>query len=139
MPKDEGTTRLTEREIARLEEATPRQRELLLSLLDVRKGEMLDEMSDQLAEVVQAVEETGKPGSITLSIAIRTGGRGALTVTDDVSSKVPKIDKILTLFFNDGRGGLSRRNPDQAELPLTPMKNDAPVPLRVATRNGEEA
>jgi hypothetical protein len=73
------------------------------------------------------------------AIAIRTGGRGALTVTDDVSSKVPKIDKILTLFFNDGRGGLSRRNPDQAELPLTPMKNDAPVPLRVATRNGEEA
>lgn len=82
-----------------------------------REGLLHSELSDALAEVSAAVVDLNKAGSLTLSLKINPAGKGqkAVFVVDEVKAK-PPVDKPSMMFFADGRGNLSRRNPDQPEL-----------------------
>jgi hypothetical protein len=83
------------------------------------RGVLHDRLSEKLAEIVQAVVETGKKGSLTLKLDISLNKDGeTLTVSDSVTAKVPDHDTKPSIFYADGNGNLSRNNPSQPELPL---------------------
>lgn len=89
-------------------------------LLEQRNGGLHGELSDRLREVVEAVVEQGKPGTLTLTVTIKPAGNGTnqFIVGDDIKAKAPEPERGASLFFADRRGNLSRTDPRQPELPL---------------------
>lgn len=81
-------------------------------------GVMLDDASEKLAELVKLVDETGKPGSITLKINLRRATAGALAVTHEVTVKKPPEPKVETLLFPTVEGNLLTHDPRQQALDL---------------------
>lgn len=87
-------------------------------LSQMRKGQSHDELSRRLAEVVQAVQETGKAGSISYTVKVKPATKGngvAVIVEDDIKHKLPQGDRT-SIFFATEDGQLSRNDPNQQEL-----------------------
>lgn len=106
-------------------------------LRDIRKGDCVADLDSLLAELQQAVSETHKGGELTLKIKITPAQRDDATqvfIVDDIRIKKPSLPKPSTLFFASSHG-FTRRDPNQAELPL----KAAPKPAAVsASPNTQE-
>lgn len=88
-------------------------------LREIRKGRAVDLASRQLAEVVRAVEETGKPGEVTITLKVKPDEEtGVLKLSPSVKCKVPQPDIGEAVFFaaTDGSGDLLRTDPRQKEM-----------------------
>ena len=85
---------------------------------DQRRGLFSDQAGDKFAELVTAVRATGKPAELIIKLAIKPNQQpGAVTVTDEIIAKAPKIDKAADFFFADDQGTLLRQDPNQPDLP----------------------
>nr|WP_294864379.1 hypothetical protein [uncultured Pseudogulbenkiania sp.] len=101
-------------------------------LRDIRAGEMVEELTEEMAKVVNAVLTTGKKGSVTLKISVDPASKGdaVVTITDDIKSTIPREKKAGTLMFALPSGTLQRQDPRQTELNLAAVpKADASAPL----------
>lgn len=87
-------------------------------LRDLNGGRTHDELSEALWELNAKVRETGKKGSLQLTLTVEPtkGDTYMLTVSDDINCKPPKPARRPSVFFDDGHGNLSRSNPNQPEL-----------------------
>lgn len=91
-----------------------------------RKGASLTDLSDAIRQVTEAVQLTGRPGSVTFKVSIRPASKGgAMVVEDDISTKLPKSDKEGSIFFADDKHNLLREDPNQAVLPLRSIEGGA--------------
>jgi hypothetical protein len=101
-------------------------------LQEHRNGRAQSELADALNELVEAVVEHGKPGTLTLTLKIKPATKGmgnSLLVTDEVKVKKPMGERGESLFFADGDSNLSRRDPRQPEIPgLTDVSAPADPP-----------
>lgn len=102
-------------------------------LTQQRKGALNIEAAQALAELVEAVRETGKDGALTLTIKVEHSKGNALIVTDKVNVKLPEHTRESVLWWADDAGNLTRRDPNQPELPLGPQA----VPDHVDPTTGE--
>lgn len=95
-------------------------RPFLDTLRDLRGGNVHDELSDALQEVVAAVSAEGKAGKLTLTISVKPAGagQGALLVVDDIKIAVPKPTNGGTIFYATPDNNLQREDPKQSRLPL---------------------
>lgn len=84
-------------------------------LTSTNKGRTEVELSRQLQKLVAAVQETGKPGRLTLAIEIKPQANtdGVVTVTDRVTVKAPELARPASIFFITDAAGLSRTDPRQ--------------------------
>lgn len=90
-------------------------------LQEHKKGALADELAEQLQEVVKAVLEHRKSGSLTLKLGVAMANDGiTLFITDDVTTKVPKPDRGGGFAFADENGNLHRNDPNQ--MTLAPLK-----------------
>lgn len=89
------------------------------TLRDIRGGEVLDQLDDQLQELVRAVQSTQAGGQITLTLAVAPmkGSTEAVIVKDAIKLKKPEVKSNGTLMFPTVEGNLQRDNPNQRELP----------------------
>lgn len=86
---------------------------------DIAGGELVDEATTAINNVVTAVSETGKAGHLTIKIAIKPNGRGgAMNVIYDVASKVPQGDKLTSVMWPTPEGDLLASDPRQKSLDL---------------------
>ena len=87
-------------------------------LRDIRKGRAVDEATRKLAAVVQAVAETGKAGSLTLTLTVKPqkDDSGQVVIATSVSHKTPEPGLPDAIFFVDSAGGLHRDDPNQREM-----------------------
>lgn len=87
-------------------------------LREIRKGRAVDQASRELAEVVRAVDETGKPGQVTIILTVKPekGGGSQKTIIAAVKSKKPTGDIPEAVFFSDPDGDLHRSDPTQSEM-----------------------
>lgn len=87
-------------------------------LRDIRKGRVVDQASRLMAEVVRAVDVTGKPGKVTIELTIKPekGGGTQKTITAKVTSKRPEGEIPEAVFFSDAEGDLHRTDPQQSEM-----------------------
>jgi|WetSurMetagenome_2_1015567.scaffolds.fasta_scaffold00090_12 hypothetical protein len=90
------------------------------TLADLAGGEILNDLTEQLAQVVKAVEETGKVGALTLTIKIGTNGEGAMQVQADIKTKEPQPVRGTTILFHNSDGSLTRNNPKQGAFDFKP-------------------
>jgi hypothetical protein len=108
----------------------PPRKPFAMFIQDQRAGALHNELSDELANVVQRVIDLNKAGSLELKLKIVPAGKGqaAVFITDEVKSKPPE-DRQAFMYFTDGRGNISRSNPNQPELPLREVPRDKPREL----------
>ena len=107
-------------------------RPFINTLAEVRAGGAIDDLDADLAALVAAVRHTGKSGELTLKITVKPASKGdivTLMVTDDIKTKLPRLDKGATVFFADDTGGLTRRDPRQGEIVLRAV-DDPTQPIR---------
>ncbi|MFD3646342.1 hypothetical protein ACFWUT_23510 [Streptomyces cyaneofuscatus] len=101
-------------------------------------GQLHDELSTRLHELIEAVRETGKAGAIALKIDVKpiagTDGR-TVTVTDTVTSKVPRTERPKSIFFVDDTGNLSRTDPRQPVI--TGLREVEPTPAPTQLRSAK--
>ena len=84
----------------------------------VRGGYALNDASKKLAEVIQAVKSTGKPGEVTLTIKIspdKTDDR-IFTLKPSVKAKIPEKGYAEGHVFIDSTGRITKEDPAQIEL-----------------------
>jgi hypothetical protein len=87
------------------------------TLKELRFGQLVVELGEQVAAIAKACSETGRKGELTLKLVFRPGKAGQLEVFDDVKTKVPQFDRESTLVFVTPDGNLTREDPRQATLP----------------------
>jgi hypothetical protein len=96
-------------------------------------GVMLPDLDHALAELVQQVRDTGKPGQLTYTIKIRRNAKRGIRVVDDLAVKAPKPEAGETFYFAADNGALLRNDPDQALLPLRVVTDETPAPASLKT------
>ena len=85
-------------------------------LREMNRGEFYDEISDELGALVEAVQETGKSGSLTLKLRVSPNGAATVKVAGDVSTAVPRVQRGDNVFFVAGTGSLQRHDPRQSDI-----------------------
>ena len=100
-------------------------------------GGTASELSDGLAELVRRVADTGKKGSISLTVAVEPmkGGDGkTMVVKDSISLKLPEYDRTASVYFTDEDGRLHRNDPRQMAFGFL---REVPAPAGVDPTTGE--
>jgi hypothetical protein len=112
------------------------QRAFSLVLQDIRDGRTHSELTASMEELLTAVRNTGKAGSITLEIKVKPNTRGGdidrVLVTDKVTTKIPKPERGDDFFFVTDDNNLSRNHPRQHSLDLRTATAGAPTQLKEA-------
>lgn len=96
---------------------------------DFRAGELNEELTAKMTELVNAVRETNKAGSLTLKIKLIPTKGLALEIEDDVSIQKPQLSKPSTLLFPTVEGNLQVTNPMQKSLDLTVVQDGGTMQL----------
>lgn len=88
-------------------------------LREHRGGLTHEELSDALRDLVIAVAEEGKAGSLTFTVKIKPMGKGdGLEISADIKSKPPAKTPGVSIFFATPDGALVREDPRQKNLEL---------------------
>jgi hypothetical protein len=94
-------------------------------LQELARGQVHNQLSEHLAGLTAAVRETGRKGTLTLTLTVDLAGKGAeaLTVTARVEAKPPRQGLPPSIFFADQAGNLTRHDPNQPTLPLRALQD----------------
>jgi len=99
-------------------------------------GVFIDTASDKLAELVAAVDSSGKSGRIDLSINVKKATRGgAMILTGKVKVTKPADEPMEAMLFATPEGNLVADDPHQQKLDLksVPSASEAaPTQLKSA-------
>ncbi len=105
-------------------------------LQDLRDGRAHSELSGGLADLLAAVKDTGKGGSLTLQLKVKPGARGKdvdkVIITDVVKVDLPKPERGEDFFWVTDDNELSRKHPRQQSLELREAPAAQPVQLKEA-------
>lgn len=95
-------------------------------LRDYRKGQLVEDASEALQEVVRSVLETGKPAemAIILKVKLNKGDTSLVIVSGEVKAKVAKEALPDAIFYADSTGDLHRSDPKQQDMLLTEVVPD---------------
>lgn len=87
-------------------------------LMQHARGRTHEELSSSLADLVRAVLDTGKAGSITYTVKVKPAKNveGMVTIEDVVRSTVPQLDRPASMWFVDSAGRLSQDHPNQQSI-----------------------
>lgn len=102
---------------------------------DKEGSNFLDDISEALAELVIAVDTTGKSGELTIKIALKKATRGALSVAGKYSIKKPVTAPDVTLLFSTPEGNLLTQDPRQQNLELKTIAAAPAAPLKQVGAN----
>lgn len=102
----------------------------LTVLTQHRGGELMNDLSAAFREVNGQVNLVGKPGTVTVvfKISPARGVQGALVLSDDLSTKAPRVASRASIFYADAQNNLVRNDPNQHELPLKILDTKTELP-----------
>lgn len=96
------------------------------TLRHIGGGVFIDTASDKMAELVNAVDASGKGGKLTLEVTVKKATRGgAMHITGKVSLKKPAEDAMEAMLFATPEGNLVADDPRQQKLDLKSINNAA--------------
>jgi hypothetical protein len=91
------------------------------TLQEIAKGGLHTRLSEELQQLVRAVTDTGKKGTLAITLTVspvKAGNVSNLVVSAKSVLKVPDGDEATAVFFSDAAGNLRRDDPNQPSLPL---------------------
>lgn len=95
------------------------------TLLQIRYGELNEELAVALNELVEKVSNTGKPGKLALTLSLKPGKSGQIEIADEMKVTLPKEERghtIMkeerghTIMFATPEGNLQREDPRQRSI-----------------------
>lgn len=97
---------------------TTEQRTFASVLYEINKGKVHAQLGDDLRALVAAVVDTGKPGTLTLTLTVKplAGNDEGITLTGRVASKPPAFATPASVFFVDANLNLNRTPGNQPPL-----------------------
>ena len=107
-------------------------RPLLETLHHINNGTFLVDGADKLADLVKAVDSTGKAGTMTIKVTVRKASSTAMAIRGDITMKMPPESPLESLMFPTPEGNLLTEDPRQGKLPLTAVAQPAALPVGVA-------
>ena len=99
------------------------------ALRHIGGGVFIDTASEQMAELIRAIDIAGGSGSLTLTItAKKTTRGGAMLLIGKTSLKKPAEEPMEAILFATPEGNLLAEDPRQAKLDLKQVvgASDAP-------------
>jgi len=88
-------------------------------LREHRNGLTHDELADALNELVAAVTEENKGGTLTFTVSVKPMGKSdGLEVSADIKVKPPKKTAGVSIFFATPENNLVRQDPRQQSMEL---------------------
>lgn len=106
------------------------------------KGSIDAELTEELTELVKLINERHKGGSITLTLKLKpklaNNEVAYVQIDADISSTMPKVDRLASHLFPTYDGDLLRNDPDQRQLDLRQVDTERPQP-RDLNETGSEA
>ena len=95
--------------------------------------QLLDLASEKLSELVNAITNTGKAGSLTMKIELKPSTAGALAVRGDVKIKKPQRMPREVLLWATPDGNLMADDPRQIKMELKTVPEQKTELKTVAT------
>ncbi len=98
-----------------------KQTQFSTTLSQLNRGELNDELTEVLANVIKAVRDTRKQGSVTLNLKIsmlNTRTENQIKITPMVSSKIPELDREESIVFSTADGDVLFDDPNQIKMDL---------------------
>lgn len=95
------------------QEVVRRPRPFTDTLTQIRYGELHDELTDALNEMVTKTTSANKASSLVLKIAIKPGKGGQIEIVDELKVTLPKEERSHTIMFATPEGNLQREDPRQ--------------------------
>ena len=95
-------------------------------LLTQANGRTHAELTEKWHDLLAAVRETGKKGSLQLAVTVTPAGKGddrMVFITDNVTSKMPQGDRPQAVFFIDDDGNVTRSDPRQMRLDMKELED----------------
>lgn len=81
-----------------------------------QKGTVDTELTANLRQLVEMVQETGKKGSLTLAIEVKPDGESRVIVTEKITAKLPEHTRRDAVYYVDPALNLVRDPPGQGNL-----------------------
>jgi hypothetical protein len=104
-------------------------RPIMDTLRHIGGGTFLDNASEELAALVNAVDVSGKGGTITLTIAVKKATRGgAMHIAGKVAVKKPGDEPMEAMLFATPEGNLIAEDPRQQKLDLKQVSGASDAP-----------
>ena len=120
---------------------TDEPRDFAAFLVEQSQGRTHAELSEGLRDLVARVIDTGKKGSITLTVAVAPmkDNTGVLVVSDVIKLNLPEHDRSASIFWPDQAGNLVRNDPNQASIfdVITITRSNDNEPITVNPTTGE--
>lgn len=109
------------------EETLPPGNMFTRTLGEISHGDLMDQSSEMLQQLAIAVRETGKKGTLTLTIEVKPRGRdcGQVEVSGQCVLKAPVSDIAPSMLFVSEDGQFFKDNPAQLKMDFA----DMPKPL----------
>lgn len=84
-------------------------------LREQAQGRTHDEMGEAIYDLAARVRDTGKKGSVTLTIVVEPmkGDERVLVVSDEIRLKLPEFPRKPSIFYTGTDGNLTRSDPEQ--------------------------
>lgn len=105
---------------------------------DIRRGGLLEDCADELQKVVKAVEETGKPAKLTITLTVKPASKaqGAVVISDKVKATLPELPVGETILFVTPECNLVANDPSQKEIDLKAVSAQTTEATPLKTVNG---
>lgn len=104
------------------------------TLSQLNRGELNDELTELLADVVKAVRSTRKQGavSLTLNVAmLNTRTEDTVKITPKVTVKVPELDREESIVFSTADGDVMFDDPNQVKMDLKTVEDKPKGELKI--------
>lgn len=102
------------------------------TLSAIRFGELHEELSNKLNQLVIQCDKTGKSGTLTLQLKLKPGKAGQVEVIDEVKIKLPEHERGSTIMFGSPEGNLQRTDPRQLPLNLREVEKPQLPPKEIS-------
>lgn len=98
--------------------SNPHPAEFAAVVLNLDDGATHSELSENLRDLVARVRDTGKAGSLTLTLVVapRPGTRNQVEIKDEIKLRVPQFARATSIFFAAEDNSLTRNDPNQPAL-----------------------
>lgn len=97
---------------------------------ELEGGDVLQDLTAALYDVVRAVMDVRKPGGIKIAIKVTPTGKGSVELDTKFEVVEPKHDRSSTTFFVANDGSLLRNDPNQPRLPLREVMDEKTGEIR---------
>ena len=104
------------------------------TLSQLNRGELDDELTNVISEVIKAVRSTRKQGSVTLNLKIsmlNTRTENQIKITPMVNSKIPELDREESIVFSTADGDVLFDDPSQLKMDLKTVEDKPASCLKI--------